>query len=215
MHPSALHKLVPVMAAGLVLSLASRDETSQPSQRFVLTLGDQQIEIAEGAPFEFNSGTEVLRGLLRGLPFRTLAIEELQFDYPSELSFEYEALQGTETWTLRGHEVTLMLYRFEVGGPTPELLALFTESVAQGFTDTEVLHAPASLTLDGRTHQGVRLAWQFGGFDHVQEVYALDPKGPARRALVLQDTRELGSGPSREWLKLYPTLKDTYDWQAR
>lgn len=203
------------LALGVNLSRPSLDESAEPAQRFVLELDKHEFEIEAGKEFKIEVEGMTLEGRLRPLPERTLRLEELAFDFPAALTYSYEAGEGTEIWTLNGHQATLMLYRFEAGGTAEDLLDLFVASVTDAYPDAGVEQHSTTLQLGGKRHDGTSLFWNFGGFVHVQEAYVLDPTEPVRRALVLQDTRDPGAEPGKEWLTIRAALERTYEWTGQ
>jgi hypothetical protein len=191
------------------------DEKREPPQRFLLNLHDQVLEVSAGQTFEVMLGDRTYKGRLVAQPTRILRLKSLVFDYPAALSFGYESDDGTETWTLSGRDAVLMLYRFDFPQPDEALLDLFTGSVLESFADSNVLEERATITLAGRTIEGVRLTWDFGGFGNIQEAFVLDPTSPARQVLVLQDTVLPGAGTSAEFTDLRETLERTYLWKVQ
>jgi len=199
-------RLASVLLLAPLAPLVAQDpdpEMVEPPEQFELTLGGRTYEVRAGEPFEVELAGETYAGDLEPSDTRRLALDDLSFEYPNGMTFEYEASPGMRMWTLDGNDAVIMVQRFAFGVKQENLVVGIEESLAEL---GDPVRDDASIELEGTTHRGVTIDVEISDFTLHSEVYMIGEKV----ALILQDSRDVGEDVTEEFELARELLEDTF-----
>ena len=191
-------RLASVLLLAPLAPLVAQDpdpEMVEPPEQFELTLGGRTYEVRAGEPFEVELAGETYAGDLEPSDTRRLALDDLSFEYPNGMTFEYEASPGMRMWTLDGNDAVIMKQENLVVGIEESLAEL-----------GDPVRDDASIELEGTTHRGVTIDVEISDFTLHSEVYMIGEKV----ALILQDSRDVGEDVTEEFELARELLEDTF-----
>lgn len=192
---NALAWLLP--CAVLTLAASRGDESTEPPVRYYLEHQGRQTNVRLDQPFELETAEgRTVRATLRAHPTRIFSIDQLSFEYPRHMPFEYDDSGSVPMWTLDGDDVTLIVQRFGFDLDPQELLTSVADSAISALGDGTI--TPISLTVQGEVMPGHRVDAEVAGH-HLRQDYYLLARDPGNLVLLIfQDSPRDDGSPSDE-----------------
>ena len=189
----------PALSCAVALVVVPRvGEDQEPPVRYYIEHHGGTTDVLLDRPFELRTeGGEVFSATLRAHPTRVFAIDQLSFEYPRHLPFEFDDSGSVAMWTLDGNDVTVVVQRFEFDHLDPEQLL---EDMAEAAVDGLAADAAAPISLDvrGAALPGKRVEATVAGHRLRQDWYLAAHADGAIVTFMIQDSPQAGGDPSDE-----------------
>jgi hypothetical protein len=208
--------LVPIL--GLLLSAVAieRVTTSNdgaPPLRVVLRVDGVEHVFSDGEQRELPVGDKKLRVAVAVAAERRFDAAGVRFDFPREMTFEYEQEDHAETWTLDGDDCTLLLQSFEAGEPDELAKGVLMETL-DALEPSSAKPEPVAIRLGDKSFTGLRGRAVFTILEiHIELTVVGFRVGDRSVVLVVQNTTDDGE-PSTETDHMFQLLERTFEFTA-
>ncbi|MCB9916126.1 MAG: hypothetical protein H6828_13440 [Planctomycetes bacterium] len=185
-------------AAGLALGalfLPRTDLEHEPPLRLALQVGDSSQRVLLDRPFVLELGGERHDARITALPERRFEAHGVRFDYPAEMTYEFEPGRYIQVVTLEGPDSVFMLQFYGPGATPAELAQVLVDGTREQYEGFEVEQEQLELELAGAEREVHRLTVAMGEVAFRQDFVAFElAEGPLVVLLQsnLDDDGELG-----------------------
>ena len=199
------------LAAGYAIpGFAPSDE---PPLKFVLHLDGHVHELQEGREVQLVLGDRKVSAKITVADTRRFHAASIAFDYPRNMSFEYELSEfGYESWALDGNDTVLTVFAFESGAAT-DLADIMLRGIASslGSPESEDLEVEEeALEMGGKKYVTRNASCSIA--DHRVQFTAIAVEVSGRPLVImLQDSGPVEGRPSTEAVEVRRLLATSFE----
>lgn len=182
----------------------------EPKARFRLHVGDRELVVASGEPFDFDFGAGLVRCTITQEPTRLLELGTLRVEYPEGLGFDHRASANSEAWTLDALDGSAEIHRMPASlGTEAGLDSLMRGFVAKVGADGSVERVALR---DGKW-AGRRIRYAHGPSGAEREVcwYLLGRSGSDAWFFTTGHSQKLSAAEAAQWTALVATVERTLE----
>ncbi len=184
-------------------------EQDEPPLRFFLESGSDRQEVLLDQPFELQLGEQKKIHVLRIQPHRRLETEDLSFEYPRHMTFEYDSEDRITQWILDGIDFSLTVQRYAQAGDPATLVENVVDAVREEFGDAVVDQDEIRITFRDRRMWVQRLHIELAGTKIQIVVHPLHEVEDRVYVVLLQDTLTEAGETTSERASVLDTLEKT------
>ena len=203
--------LIIVLLLCNVLSFAQNDENKKLETKsiFEVQIDSKKYMLEEGDELDINGEIKNPKISVKLLEFKKFKAGNIEFEYPSNFSFEVEKSEGYKNWTLDGNNYTIMI--FDIDGETH--VKDFIENMIGQFGKEKCKTKEIESSLGEKKINGIQLYVELVGQKLTIDFYQYSSSENNSKYIAFQDSLEDDGTPTIEGALTFKMINDSIKYK--
>jgi RNA binding exosome subunit len=194
-----------------ILSFAQNDEKKKTETKsmFEVQIDSKKYMLEEGDELDINGEIKNPKISVKLLEFKKFKAGNIEFEYPSNFSFEAGKSEGYKNWTLDGNNYTIMI--FDIDGETQ--VKDFIENMIGQFGKEKCKTKEIESRLGEKKLNGIQLYVELVGQKLTIDFYQYSTSENNSKYIAFQDSLEDDGTPTIEGAMTFKMINDSIKYK--
>ena len=175
---------------------------------FEVQVNSKKYTVEEGNELEIDGELKNPKITIKILDKKKFNAGNLQFQYPSNFSFEVEKSEGYSSWTLDGNDYVVMIFDLdEITG-----IESFTDGMISSFGEENCRTKKIKTKLGDKTLSGIQLFVELVGQKLTIDLYEYSTSENNSKYIVFQDILEEDGTSTIEGVNAFKMISETIQY---